>query len=398
MVMRRARHSCIDIAYRIVNDEVACIRNLGPYKDKIERLARLRTTVGRKKTISLARLMGEFNVKHLQKLLDVAYISDRILSHQSKRIQTRHSRYRTMAERLVLVSPDFISQMAQSFNSNVQPSVQQPIYPPPQANLRIANDADKTLSAMETGAVPYDGTVYNKTMSKHLGNLNVYRNKLQNPTSGPDGLNDEVLSKSPNGEVTSDIVSKQRSQLLGTVPKVFAKQAENIFDFVNNSNGRIKFDSNNAAVLDGKKIDNSNLIDYIAFLVGKKRRTPKMPGLSNFISILRDLGLPKSLLNDPVRLNMLETGSVPADFDPLVSNNVSSPVATPPRDKRRRSVHKHQPDPVLTSSKKKKKRGGLRGTGVTSYIKKPKRGVSTDAYKGLTPKEYAEFSRWLRKA
>ena len=123
-----------------------------------------------------------------------------------------------------------------------------------------------------------------------------------------------ISSQKPENIVnTQNILTKLR----GSVPKTYIRHAEGILELINQSNGRLAIDnSDNSLIADGRKISNSNAIDLITFLVGKKSKNPTLPGLGQFVNTLIQLGMPKSLINDASRLQILESGVIPEHLEP----------------------------------------------------------------------------------
>ena len=369
---------------------VRCITKLNPFKKDIEHLARNKTSVGR-----LNRLLLNKRGKKLQSLLNIAYINDKILRQQAQHIKLRNLKYSKMADQLMLVSPDFIQKMFESINnsnSNAMTASAQLSVPPPE-NLKIAHQESKNLSDMETGIKPYDHNEYNKSLTQHLGNLNTYTNKMT--------LNDDtnISSQQPqNMANTQNILTKLR----GSVPKTYIRHAEGVLDVINQSNGRLAIDNNdNSLIADGQKINNSNAIDLITYLVGKKIKNPTLPGLGKFVNMLIQLGMPKSLINDPSRLRIFESGVIPEHLEPQfgyknTNNFKAEPVQTT------RSKVKHQQDPptlspprsIKPTKKKNKKKRGHSGSGNWDFFKQWGKRIVNDP---MTSSEHREFAKWLKK-
>ena len=365
-----------------------CIEKLKPFTKDIEKIASLRTSINRPKNSSLATNIQKYSQrtnykKKLHKLLKIAYISDQILSTQKRVLHKQNRTLRKMAEKLLLVSPDFIEQilkkLGQTQQSPAQTNMQQEIRPPPQQNLALANETNNALKDMESGSASYDNEKYNKTLGKHLGHLDAYEKKMIDPRSGPDG------SQQLQAKASNNVNNHPNLSLLNAIPPRFAKNARNLHDFIMNSKGRIGIADNNEAVLDGEPINNSNVYDYIQYLVGTKSKNPKLPGLFRFVKILRELGFPKSMVADKSRLNILETGEVSSELDPLLNANEKKPAQTGTMKKL-----KHQPDPIEPFVTKKKKRKGKKG-------QSGKGGIIKTKYKTTKPQEYRQFTRWLKK-
>ena len=369
---------------------VRCITKLNPFKKDIEHLARNKTSVG-----CLNRLLLNKRGKKLQSLLNIAYINDKILRQQAQKIKLRNLKYSKMADQLMLVSPDFIQKMFESINNsntNAMTANAQLSMPPPE-NLKIAHQESKNLSDMETGIKPYNHTEYNKSLTQHLGNLNTYTNKM---TLGDDA---NISSQKPENIVnTQNILTKLR----GSVPKTYIRHAEGILELINQSNGRLAIDnSDNSLIADGRKISNSNAIDLITFLVGKKSKNPTLPGLGQFVNTLIQLGMPKSLINDASRLQILESGVIPEHLEPKfgyknTNNSKAESVQTP------RSKVKHQEDPptfspprsIKPTKKKNKKKRGHSGSGTWDFFKQGGKNIVND---DMTSSEHRQFAKWLKK-
>ena len=403
-------HPFVDIAYKIKHKDHSCstncVKKLKPFIEELENLAKLRTTVGRNKRFFIDKILPN-NKKgdYLRSLLRIAYISDQVLRRQSKTIHKRNSRYRAMAERLLLVSPDFLTQMVKNFSTknNNPMDVNSQLSLPPHQNLQLASEQGKKLSEMEMGTIPYDDKQYNKNLSQHIGNLQTYKRKMVNLPPEPE----EISTNSANSAAVQPTAIPQvssveiQNKLKGSVPRTYLRHAENVFDIIKNSNGRISVDADNGVTIDGSKIAGSNVIDLVSYLVGRKKRNPKLPGLSSFVSVLRELGIPKTLINDPSRLDILESGIVPASLDPTVQGNkkYDDSFRTPVRVKRPSGRHQTDPDPLDpldVSPQSLKKIGKKKNKTSRGKIGKGMRKTASTV-KQLSKIESVEFSKWLKR-
>ena len=380
----------IDISRKIANKKhycsARCVKKLAPFIKEIEQVAKLKTTLGRQNRKFLHDIIPSRNKQLLlEKLLTKAYISHKVLQKQSNAIKKCQRRYQKMAEKLMLVSPEFISKMLENIsNKNANDmNVNSQLTLPPAQNLQLANNESQHLSAMENDIIPYNHDEYNKSLTRHIGNLETYKHKLQ-------GNNEQFdTPKITEPTNSADLIS---GRLKGSVPKNFVRHAESVLQFINNSNGKMAVDSaDNTLLIDGQKIPGSNVIDLITYLVGRKtRNNPQLPGLSNFLTGLKQLGIPKSLINEQSRLRLLENvDNIPSGLDPTVNTGAikSAEIGAIAPSGRRRNV-KHQRDPSIDIEPTKKRQ---------SKRNKKKRGQSGSGNK-LSRREFLKFSKWLQSA
>ena len=322
---------------------------LYPYRKDLRRLIRSKTTLGRRRRIILldgGGGSGEGGRRRRRRRridvtnrIDLAYVVDRVLRRQRDRRHAIHANNREMAHELLLVDPRLISRLLATR--------EQPVAPPTQQNLKIADQAGRVMQEMTSGLKPYDDSAYNQALNAQRDHLKEYQRKIASPASAgflpdPDQSANIPTAHPPSGQPMPMPISSMpmsnaatRQRIIDVIPRGHRREGSSVLDWIDNSRGLISYNENNEVSIDGERIPNSNLTDMITWLVGSRKRNPPMPGLNAWMNALSRLGLPRSIIKEESRQRALEIGAVNSDLDPtLISRGKAEGVDDD--DKRRR--------------------------------------------------------------
>lgn len=89
------------------------------------------------------------------------------------------------------------------------------------------------------------------------------------------------------------------------MPKTHKGKADELIDFLANSN-QFAVHDNGEIVINDKIIPKSNIVRLIHDVIRKKTKAPPPLGHGHFITLLRDLNVPKYLIGNTARWNMIK--------------------------------------------------------------------------------------------
>ena len=87
-----------------------------------------------------------------------------------------------------------------------------------------------------------------------------------------------------------------QDHILKTIPKHIKHKAEAVLDHINNHRDKINWSRNGELILEGQNIQNSHIVDVLkSVLYNYKSFSPV--GVQEFLAILLDTNIPRSLIN-----------------------------------------------------------------------------------------------------
>ena len=162
--------------------------------------------------------------------------------------------------------------------------------------------------------------------------LQQYRNTRQNlnePQKNDSRINTAVV------ESINDISNPyEDSSILETIPKTFRSKAKNLLRFIKNDD-RIKWDERGVVTFNGETMAKSNIIDLMND-VTRPRKLFEPDSWKRFAGALHAMNVPKDLIGNPKRQNILYTDQGFPSYIPNLS--ISKQKGKGVRQRRQRRV------------------------------------------------------------
>jgi len=98
-----------------------------------------------------------------------------------------------------------------------------------------------------------------------------------------------------------------RDAILQKMPKIHKQKTKELIDFLNKSKELQVHDSGEVSI-NGTILPQSNIVNLVHDIVRDRPKAPGPLGFKTFAMLLRDLNIPKDLVGNPSRWNMIKEG------------------------------------------------------------------------------------------
>ena len=231
-------------------------------------------------------------------------------------------------KKMVLVDPSQWEASAGLTNILPQPTPQQPL-PDPLANS--LSSLDQTMQAIlqnTSGGDDYmKAQIYSQALQRYLRQADQFRER-------PIGKVTLKEIESVEEDKPEKDVSYIKSLLRATLPESFIRGGTTLADTMDNLPG-VSWDDKLQLIVDGKTVENSNVVGLLSDLSRKKKRSKPPKGMDELLGVFKARNIPKSLIINETRRSSL-TG-IP-QVAPVASRKTGSNPRTAWTEKRYKNV------------------------------------------------------------
>ena len=213
-------------------------------------------------------------------------------------------------------------------HERVQPKPQPPL-PDPLANS--LSSLDQTMHAILQNRTVGDdyvkAQIYSQALKRYLRRAEQFRERPRGKMTLNE--NESAAKAKPERDV-----SYIKSLLRATLPESFIKGGTSLADAMDNLPG-ISWDDKLQLIVDGKTVENSNIVGLLSDLSRKKKTSKPPKGMEELLGVFKERNIPKSLIINEARRSAL-TGIPQAS--PAASGKIKSKLRTAWSEKRYKNV------------------------------------------------------------
>ena len=231
-------------------------------------------------------------------------------------------------KKMVLVDPSQWQSTPHLSNMLPQPTPQQPLPDPLATSLSSLDQTMKGILQTTSGGDDYTkAQIYSQALQRYLRQADQFRER-------PIGKVTLKEIESVEEDKPEKDVSYIKSLLRATLPESFIKGGTSLADAMDNLPG-ISWDDKLQLIVDGKTVENSNIVGLLSDLSRKKKTSKPPKGMEELLGVFKERNIPKSLIINEARRSAL-TGIPQAS--PAASGKIKSKLRTAWSEKRYKNV------------------------------------------------------------
>ena len=231
-------------------------------------------------------------------------------------------------KKMILVDPSQWEAPAGLTNILHQPTPQPPLPDPLANSLSSLDQKMQGILQNRWGGDDYaKAQIYSQALQRYLHRADQFRERpLGNVT-----LNENESAAKDKPEKDVNFI---KSLLRVTLPESFIKGGTSLADAMDNLPG-ISLDDKLQLIVDGKTVENSNIVGLLSDLSRKKKTSKPPKGMEELLGVFKERNIPKSLIINEARRSAL-TGIPQAS--PAASGKIKSKLRTAWSEKRYKNV------------------------------------------------------------
>jgi len=146
--------------------------------------------------------------------------------------------------------------------------------------------------------------LYNQLFTRYL-KIDADSKEPTTVITRPDKPTENVNEQIESIKKSEPVDDKWKRAIVEKMPKTHLGKADELIDFLSNSK-QFSIHDNGEISINDKIVPQSNVVKLIHDVIRDRPKAPPPLGLGNFVTLLRDLNVPKYLIGNPTRWNMIK--------------------------------------------------------------------------------------------